>query len=562
VEYSTTGRIFYYLVKNTIKLLLLLILLALTFSFISPEKTYAETTQLTVDNITFSPEAASYPYHIRIDLSPNIFLSDGNGYSYCLIYEDDTYSGHSQAMNTDGSCQFYNNAYIHYLANNNIPISLQIAYINNSTAEKTVLGESEIFTIPPYLETEDCNYSIGEPTRGSLYEINIQHFCTRPELLGATIPDNIYYTYTTELGAQQTEPVPYDSSSSEYTFITDISYGNILYNAYLVFSCNGTPCASLLLYDNSEGLHITTPPSINPLSGATIAVGGTYNETGTFVDESSINFSSTVDYGDGSGINNLSDSGNSFILSHVYTTPGTYTVTVTIRDNTDLTGEATATVVVINDEPATVTFNSSADSYVKSGQDNHNYGAGVFMNLQSSGNNRSIVKFDQSELQNAIGGGTVLSAKLQLTITDNGNNWGSTGRTVDLHRLIVSWDEGNGTENDRGDGNGATWNCASDSLIENQAKNCSGNTEWEMGQPNNPSVHPWEQTPSATQTITNNQSGIVEYDVTADVQAFLNGSNSNYGWLLKKTNEGQNGQVSFGTRESASAPQLVVTYQP
>lgn len=211
--------------------------------------------------------------------------------------------------------------------------------------------------------------------------------------------------------------------------------------------------------------------------------------------------------------------------------------------------------------PITVTFNSSADTYVKDGQADRNQGGEGIMKIQSSGNNRSLVRFDQGQIQSAIGSGVVLSAKLRVNIVDNANNWGS-GRTVDIHRLLMNWAEGNGTENSRGTGSGATWACAIDSIIQNQAKNCSGSAEWEMGQPNNPSVHPWIQSPSDTENITNNQTGVVEYDVTSDVQSFVNGQNSNFGWLIKKTNEGQNGQVSFGTRESASAPQLVITYQP
>jgi hypothetical protein len=215
-----------------------------------------------------------------------------------------------------------------------------------------------------------------------------------------------------------------------------------------------------------------------------------------------------------------------------------------------------------NPQPVTTTFSASGDTYVRSGQSNRNEGGAPFMQLQSSGDNRGLVKFDQQALASAVGSGEVLSAKLRLTITDNGNNWGTTGRTVDVHRLITSWDEGNGTAISRGSGNGATWSCATDSAIQNQAKDCSATTEWEMGQPNNPAVHPWIQSATATQTITNNQSGIVEYDVTSDLASFVNGTNTNYGWIVKKTNEGQNGQVSFGTKESTVVPQLVVTYQP
>lgn len=209
-----------------------------------------------------------------------------------------------------------------------------------------------------------------------------------------------------------------------------------------------------------------------------------------------------------------------------------------------------------------ITLSASADTYLRSGQSNRNHGGDIEMRIQSSGDNRGLVRFEQGELESAANSHEVTSATLRLTITDNGNNWGSEGRTIDLHRLLMDWVEGNGKANDRGEGEGATWNCAFDSIIENQARNCSGTSEWEMGQPNNPSVHPWFETPTATQTITNGQSGVVEFDVTADIIAFLSGESDNYGWLVKKTNEGQNGMVSFGTRESSFVPELVITYQP
>lgn len=241
--------------------------------------------------------------------------------------------------------------------------------------------------------------------------------------------------------------------------------------------------------------------------------------------------------------------------------PSSQTVVVQVTDNGNLTATDQAIINVLNVDPVTVIINSSADTYVRSGQANQNEGGGQFMRLQSSGDNRSLVRFDQGALQQEIGSGTVISAKLKLTITDNANNWGS-GRTIDIHRLISDWAEGNGTENDRGEGSGATWNCAIDTIIQNQVKDCSGTTEWEMGQPNNPSIHPWIQTPTATQTITNNQTGTVEFDVTPNVASFLNGSTTNFGWIIKKTEESQTGQVSFGTKESIYPPQLVIIYQP
>jgi hypothetical protein len=218
-------------------------------------------------------------------------------------------------------------------------------------------------------------------------------------------------------------------------------------------------------------------------------------------------------------------------------------------------------VTVLAPPPVEVAFGPMADSNVRGGQDNRNYGAGTFMRLQSSGTNRALVRFDQYAILAAVANKNILSAKLRLTITDNANNWGTAGRTIDVHRVLKTWAEGDGTENDRGTGLGTTWACATDNQISNQAKDCSGATEWEMAQPNNPATHPWLETPTATQLITNDQSGVVEFDVTTDIVAFLDNI-FNYGWLVKKTNEGQNGQVSFGTKESAFTPQLIITYQP
>lgn len=333
-----------------------------------------------------------------------------------------------------------------------------------------------------------------------------------------------------------------------------------------------------------NGISENNPPTISELNNTTVDLDSSeiYETQGSFIDSDSTSWTLAVNYGDGAGFQSQALDGNNFSLDHHYTTPGQYTVTLIVTDDEAGSDLTTATITVTGTtspsptptptstptptptptEPVTVTINSSGDSYVKSGQDHRNYGAGEFMRIQSSGSNRSIVKFDQGEIQSAIGSGTLISAKVQLTITDNGNNWGSSGRSVDIHRMLSSWSEGNGTENDRGTGEGTTWVCATDSNISNQSKNCSGSSEWEMGQPNNPSVHPWTDSATASQTITNNQSGNIEYDVTSDVQSFLDNSNNNYGWLIKKTNEGQNGMVSFGTRESSYTPQLVITYQP
>jgi hypothetical protein len=210
--------------------------------------------------------------------------------------------------------------------------------------------------------------------------------------------------------------------------------------------------------------------------------------------------------------------------------------------------------------PSPTTLTPIADSYLKQGSQNENEGASPFLRLQAAGHNRAVVKFDQAAIQTAVGNSQNFTATLHLTITDNGNNWGSNGRTIGVHRLTKDWTEGNGFIVDnfpanRGTGSGITWNCAVDSNITNYNDNCSGATAWNM---DNSSLWPFVSAATADTTITNTQTGIVSFDVTADVQSFLNGTENN-GWLLKKLDEWQNGRIEFGSRESASSPQLVIT---
>ncbi len=243
--------------------------------------------------------------------------------------------------------------------------------------------------------------------------------------------------------------------------------------------------------------------------------------------------------------------------------PGQYQYHVTAVNDTGESPPSDSISVIVEDStPQTFTLLPTADTYIREGQDNRNHGADTEMDVRSSGNNRALVRFDQSAIDSTVGNGTIISAILKLKINDNGANWGSTGRTVDIHRLLTDWAEGNGMANDRGMGSGATWNCAVDSNIQNQSRNCIGSTEWEMRQPNNPSVHPWFAEATDSILVTNVLSGTIEYDVTVDLQNFLDGEISNYGWLIKKTEESQSGWVNFGTKESALMPELVITYHP
>jgi len=185
-----------------------------------------------------------------------------------------------------------------------------------------------------------------------------------------------------------------------------------------------------------------------------------------------------------------------------------------------------------------------ADTYLRQGAPNQNQGSDPILRLQASGNNRALLRFDRAAIAAAVGAGTLEGARLEFMIAFNADNWGSAGRTIDLHRLTQAWTEA-----------GATWNCADDTNQANQSADCAGETAWSMS---GSGARPWEEVPAATATITNGLSGVVSFDVTAEVAAVLAGGGEHHGWILKKTLEGQAGRVEFGSRESGTPPRLVL----
>jgi hypothetical protein len=158
-----------------------------------------------------------------------------------------------------------------------------------------------------------------------------------------------------------------------------------------------------------------------------------------------------------------------------------------------------------------------------------------------------VVGFDLTSIDTA----RVISATLILTIVENANNWGpNNNRTVDAHPLLVDFAEGNGqdtevsrAETTRGSGPGVTWACAADSQIANQRADCD--LPWDGG-----TFEP----PTALSVVHfNGQLGEVQWDVTADVIAGATG------WVIKKTNEGLSGEVTYSSREGTVPPRLLLT---
>ena len=229
--------------------------------------------------------------------------------------------------------------------------------------------------------------------------------------------------------------------------------------------------------------------------------------------------------------------------------------------------------VILNPGQVANVLSSNMDSFIKQGESDTNEGASTMMRVRDNGNNRALISFDQDNIQEASQEKTLFSATLRLYIEHNGNNWGPNGRTIDVHKLLEEWTAGDGFNDkptamsssqfnelkNRGNGNGVTWRCATDTEINNQQTNCD--TQWDGAT--------FSATPTDTVTIfkdnpptgTVKTVGWIEFDVTSDLQAFLS-TEQNYGWIVKKTEEGATGLVEFTSGESTSnMPELVLVFE-
>jgi DNA/RNA endonuclease G (NUC1)/uncharacterized protein YjdB len=118
------------------------------------------------------------------------------------------------------------------------------------------------------------------------------------------------------------------------------------------YSDNGTYQVTLVVED-AFGLAdtVTTAvivtnaaPVVAAFSGATILAGETFTASGSFTDAGADTWSAVVSYG--GSVAALPLSGTTFALSNMFTTAGTYDVTVTVTDDDGDTGTGSATVVV------------------------------------------------------------------------------------------------------------------------------------------------------------------------------------------------------------------------
>jgi hypothetical protein len=185
---------------------------------------------------------------------------------------------------------------------------------------------------------------------------------------------------------------------------------------------------------------------------------------------------------------------------------------------------------------ATVTLNPSADTLLNANQTTTNYGSSTsfYVGEDNAGSGvwRSLIKFDLSSYADA----TVNSATLRLHVKSDRS---SNARAIRCYKVKRDWVESEATWNIYSTGN--SWGTAG----------CADTT------------NDREASDMGAVTLANNESGWIEITLTAsEVEEWLDGTDSNYGMLLKNDTENNDAYQYESSEDATYPPELVLNYTP
>jgi len=193
---------------------------------------------------------------------------------------------------------------------------------------------------------------------------------------------------------------------------------------------------------------------------------------------------------------------------------------------------------VLSGTPATTT--AVIDASVRQGSATSNFGTQTTNDIASGtgANRRLYLRFDLTQCSPAIAASAVVRlATLRLYVTV----LPAACRTVDIFRVTATWTE-----------SAITWNNQPFGTTINNPAGGSATDTFNAG------------TPAGCQNLTAN-SYITGAVVTGDVAAFVAGTATNFGWMLRDDVEGSStlrtqtsSAKNLGT--ASQAPQLVITY--
>ena len=164
----------------------------------------------------------------------------------------------------------------------------------------------------------------------------------------------------------------------------------------------------------------------------------------------------------------------------------------------------------------------SADTFVQEAQQNQTGTPPDQLHIGVSGARRTLLRFDEMALKQAVGGGAPVSSSLRLYVNP-GTVSGNTPHDVEVHKMQQSWSEQN-----------ATWACA-----DGTSSNCAFPDQWNME-----AIGDQPFMASDWVSFDFNTSGWVSFNVNSDVQSFAANPSNNHGWIIK--NSGQDYDAGGG----------------
>jgi len=201
----------------------------------------------------------------------------------------------------------------------------------------------------------------------------------------------------------------------------------------------------------------------------------------------------------------------------------------------------------------TVILKPSADAGISSFSQHiaNNFGKStdlILGSVRKGGVGRMLVKFDLTSLPKTA---VINTAELRVSVSRESSS-GGAGARYDLRRVLVDWSEGSkgGQSGGKAVPGEVTWNARK-----------SGSDLWTT--PGGDIGADFSGSTSASQVL--DGAGAYSFSSTTtlvqDVQAWVNNSSSNFGWVILSESEDQAGNVRrVSAKESAKSPQLVLDY--
>jgi hypothetical protein len=177
-----------------------------------------------------------------------------------------------------------------------------------------------------------------------------------------------------------------------------------------------------------------------------------------------------------------------------------------------------------------------SDNYLKKDNRDQNKGSSTLLKTDETNKSHIPIRFDQNAITGALNSKPLISATLKVYIVQNWGGFTTSGKRVEVYRMTA--DLGDWLEME------SAWNCP--------YLNCP--THWDGG--------------TTVSTVSDHKQwydttvGWQSFDITTDVNSFLSGTATNYGWLLTKQYNFETGSVDIASREygdTSKIPKLQLT---